>query len=171
MRPLQARHGVFFVTGNHEYFSGVEAWLEVLQGMGWTVLENEHRILRHGAAQLTVAGMPDPTSPSVKPSLREALRGAPPSPILLLYHPPTGARRAAQAGVALQLSGHTHGGQYFPWTLAVSALFDHPCGLGREGAMWIHTSPGAGFWGPPNRLFRPKEITLIRLKGHGAAKD
>ena len=76
-------------------------------------------------------------------------------PRILLYHPPTGTQAAARAGVSLQLSGHTHGGQYFPWSLVVSALFAHPKGLGREGSMWVYTSPGTGFWGPPNRLLVP----------------
>ncbi|WP_005034329.1 metallophosphoesterase [Holophaga foetida] len=169
MRILHARHGVFFITGNHEYYSGVTRWLEVIRGMGWKVLDNECQIIQHGSAGLAVAGMPDPASRSLPghkgPDLRKTLANAPSDmPLVLLYHPPTGTKAAARSGVDLQLSGHTHGGQYFPWNMAVSAIFDHPRGLSREGAMWVYTSVGTGFWGPPNRLLVPPELTLIILK-------
>ncbi|HWQ09619.1 MAG TPA: metallophosphoesterase [Holophaga sp.] len=168
MQALQARHGVCFVTGNHEYYSGADRWLEIIRTMGWHVLDNRHELVQHQGASLAVAGMPDPTAratPGAGPDLSRALAGIPPGvPRVLLYHPPTGTQAAARAGVSLQLSGHTHGGQYFPWSLVVSALFDHPKGLGREGGMWIYTSPGTGFWGPPNRLLVPPELTLIVLR-------
>lgn len=169
MRALRARHGVIFVTGNHEYYSGVTRWLEVIQGMGWRVLDNQWLLLRQGDADLLVAGMPDPAARSLPghqgPNLQAALAGAPPDTTrILLYHPPSGTAQAERAGVNLQLSGHTHGGQYFPWNLAVSAIFKHPRGLSREGNLWVYTSVGTGFWGPPNRLFMPPELTLIILK-------
>nr|WP_320131062.1 metallophosphoesterase [uncultured Holophaga sp.] len=165
LADLKATHGIFFVTGNHEYYSGAERWLKIIRGMGWTVLENGNRTLEHAGAHLVVAGMPDPASPSPKPSLPLALEGAPAGvPTLLLFHRPSGAEAASRAGICLQLSGHTHGGQYFPWTLLVKALFDHPEGLDRVGDMWIHTSPGTGFWGPPNRFLMPPELTLLVLR-------
>lgn len=169
MRILSARHGVFFVTGNHEYYSGVKRWLKVIRSMGWKVLENECQVLQHGNARLAVAGMPDPASRSIPghkgPDLQRSLTDAPMQvPRILLYHPPTGTKAAAQAGIALQLSGHTHGGQYFPWSIIVSAIFNHPRGLSREGNLWVYTSTGTGFWGPPNRLLVPPELTLITLK-------
>lgn len=169
MKSLKALHGVCFVTGNHEYYSGVDRWMEVIRNMGWSVLENEHRALRHGRASLVVAGMPDPASRSAKghegPNLGKALAESPADALrVLLYHPPTGTKAAALAGVVLQLSGHTHGGQYFPWNLVISAIFDHPKGLSREGSLWIYTSAGTGFWGPPNRFLVPPELTLITLK-------
>jgi len=169
MAALRALHGVFFVTGNHEYYSGVTRWLGVIHDLGWQVLDNQHQVIRHGNAQLVLAGVPDPTSKSMPghlgPDLDAALAGAPPDgPRILLNHRPTGTKAAARAGVALQLSGHTHGGQYFPWSLVVPALFTHAKGLGREGRMWIYTSVGTGFWGPPNRFLMAPELTLIILK-------
>lgn len=169
MKALESIHGVCFVTGNHEYFSGVSRWLEVIRSMGWETLENEHRVLQHKGASLVVAGMPDPASRSIRghggPNLGKALAGAPAGALrILLYHPPTGTRAAAQAGVNLQLSGHTHGGQYFPWSMAISALFANPQGLSRNGNLWVYTSVGTGFWGPPNRLLVPPELAMITLK-------
>jgi len=165
---LEATHGVCFVTGNHEYYSGVAHWLKVIKGMGWKVLDNEHVLLEHRGARLAVAGMPDPTARR-GPDLARALAGIPADAFpILLFHPPTGAAAAARAGVRLQLSGHTHAGQYFPWSLLVPALFEHPRGLGRSAGMWIYTSVGTGFWGPPNRFLVPPELTLIVLAGGGA---
>jgi predicted MPP superfamily phosphohydrolase len=162
---LQATHGVCFVTGNHEYYAGVARWLRLFQELGWRVLDNKHVLLEHRGARLAVAGMPDPTAGSVHgPDLARALAGIPADAFrLLLFHPPTGAEAAERAGVGLQLSGHTHAGQYFPWSLVVPALYAHPKGLGRSGRMWIYTSVGTGFWGPPNRFLVPPELTLIEL--------
>jgi predicted MPP superfamily phosphohydrolase len=164
---LQATHGVCFVTGNHEYYSGLSRWLELFRDLGWRVLDNQHALLEHHGALLAVAGMPDPTAagrPGCGPDLARALAGVPPEATrILLFHPPTGVEAAERAGVRLQLSGHTHAGQYFPWSLVVPALFAHPRGLGRSGAMWIYTSVGTGFWGPPTRFLVPPELTLLVL--------
>jgi len=160
---LRARHGVCYVTGNHEYYCGAPRWIALFRAMGWRVLDNEHVLLEHRGAQLAVAGMPDPSA-DPGPDLARALAGIPESATrLLLFHRPTGTEAAARAGVHLQLSGHTHAGQYFPWSLVVPALFAHPRGLGRSGAMWIYTSVGTGFWGPPNRFLVPPELTLLTL--------
>lgn len=161
---LHATHGVCFVTGNHEYYSGVARWLGVFRGLGWRVLDNEHVLLEHAGARLAVAGMPDPTA-RAGPDLERALAGIPADATrILLFHRPTGLEAAERAGVRLQLSGHTHAGQYFPWSLLVQALYAHPKGLGRSGRAWIYTSVGTGFWGPPNRFLVPPELTLITLK-------
>jgi predicted MPP superfamily phosphohydrolase len=167
---LRAAHGVCFVTGNHEYYSGVVPWLEVIRGLGWRVLHNEHVLLEHRGARLAVAGMPDPTARTHPaggpgPSLAKALAGVPGDAFpILLFHPPIGTAAAERAGVRLQLSGHTHGGQYFPWSLVIPHLYNHPRGLGRQGRLWIYTSVGTGFWGPPNRFLVPPELTLLTLK-------
>ena len=164
---LRAPHGVFFVTGNHESYSGVDRWLEVIRSLGWRVLHNEHVLVERGGARLALAGMPDPTGrgrPEGGPDLGKALAGVPADALpVLLYHPPTGAAAAERAGVRLQLSGHTHAGQYFPWSLLIPRLYDHGRGLTREGRMWVYTSVGTGFWGPPNRFLVPPELTLLTL--------
>jgi len=168
MAALQAGHGVCFVTGNHEYYSGVARWLELIRNLGWKVLDNEHILLEHRGARLAVAGMPDPTAggrPGRGPDLARALAGIPGDAArILLFHPPTGTVAAEAAGVQLQLSGHTHAGQYFPWSLVIPALFRHARGLTRTGRMWVYTSVGTGFWGPPNRFLVPPELTLLELK-------
>ncbi len=164
---LQAVHGVRFITGNHEYYSGVEQWLEAVRDLGWRVLLNEHEILRHRETDLVVIGLPDPAGggEGEGPNLAKAMAGVAPETIkLLLYHQPLGAEKAARAGIHLQLSGHTHGGQFFPWSPIVRLFYDYPVGLHRHGPMWLYTSPGTGFWGPPNRFLVPPEITLITLK-------
>ena len=172
MAALRATHGVFFVTGNHEYYSGVARWLRAIQAMGWKVLDNEHVLLEHGGSRLAVAGMPDPTASTHPasgrgPDLVQALAGIPPDAArILLFHPPTGTGAAEAAGVHLQLSGHTHAGQYFPWSLVVPALFKHPRGLsrGEGGRLWVYTSVGTGFWGPPNRFLVAPGLTLLVLR-------
>ena len=170
MGALRAAHGIFFVTGNHEYYSGVARWLAVVRDLGWRALHNEHALVQHGRARLAVAGMPDPTArghPGAGdgPDLAKALAGIPGDALpILLFHPPLGTEAAERAGVRLQLSGHTHAGQYFPWSPLVQRLYVHPKGLGRQGRLWIHTSVGTGFWGPPNRFLVPAELTLLVLK-------
>jgi hypothetical protein len=161
---------VFFVTGNHEYYSGVAKWIPILHGLGWTILDNTHALVRHHGAVVAVAGMPDPAASGRRgggkgPDLTQALAGVPADVTkILLFHPPTGYREAEKAGVSLQLSGHTHSGQYFPWSLVVRSIFRFPGGLNRAGRMWIYTSVGTGFWGPPNRFLVPPELTLIILR-------
>ena len=170
MEALKAPHGVFFVTGNHEYYSGVAKWIPILRAMGWRVLDNEHVLIERGSARLAVAGLPDPTSRGKRgdgkgPDLAKALAGVPPEATkILLSHPPTGYEAAERAGVRLQLSGHTHAGQYFPWSLLIQSLYRFPRGLHRYGGLWIYTSVGTGFWGPPNRFLVPPELTLIALR-------
>jgi predicted MPP superfamily phosphohydrolase len=168
---LQAPLGVFFVTGNHEYYSGAERWLRAVRELGWQPLVNEHAMVRCGEANLAVIGLPDPASPE-KPSLGKAMKGIPEGTIqLLLFHRPLGAEIASRAGIRLQLSGHVHGGQFFPWSPIVRLFFEEAVGLHRHGDLWLYASPGTGFWGPPNRFLVPPEITLIVLRSEAAMLD
>lgn len=170
LAALKSTHGVFFVTGNHEYYSGVARWIPVIRGLGWHVLDNAHEVLQHRGVPLVVAGMPDPAARGRRgtgrgPDLAAALAGAPGgAPKVLLFHPPTGYDAAERAGIRLQLSGHTHSGQYFPWSLVVRSVYRYPAGLHRHGGMWLYTSVGTGFWGPPNRFLVPPELTLLVLR-------
>jgi uncharacterized protein len=169
---LRAAHGIYFVTGNHEYYSGVEPWLRAVRDLGWKVLMNEHAIIQHEGGSLAVIGLPDPTGriEGHGPDLSKAMAGIPDECIrLLLNHQPLQTARAVGAGIHIQLSGHTHGGQYFPWSLVIRRFFEHPVGLYRVGSMWLYVSPGTGFWGPPNRFLVPPEITVITLRK--AAKE
>ena len=166
---LAARHGAYFVTGNHEYYSGAPAWTAEIRRLGLTVLENEHVVLRHDSADVVIAGVTDFGAHHYDPALRSdpaaALAGAPASAgvKLLLAHQPRSAFAAVEAGFDLQLSGHTHGGQFLPWNFFVRIQQPFTAGLRRLGTLWVYTSRGTGYWGPPKRLGAPSEITHLRL--------
>src|SRR5437763_4559551 len=168
LAKLRARHGVYFVTGNHEYYSGVHGWVQELQRLGIRVLHNEHVVLHHGGAPLVLAGVPDYTGHHFDPAHRSdpaaALAGAPAgAPRVLLAHQPRTAPAAAQAGFDLQLSGHTHGGQFLPWTFFVPLQQPYTAGLHQLGRLSVYVSRGTGYWGPPKRLGAPSEISALRL--------
>jgi hypothetical protein len=165
---LRSRHGSFFVTGNHEYYSGAQQWIGELERLGARVLVNEHVVLDHDGASITVAGVTDYSAHHFDPSQKSdpcgALKGAPEGVVkLLLAHQPRTAPAAAAAGYDLQISGHTHGGQFWPWNLFVRFSQPFTAGLHRLGRMWIYISRGTGYWGPPMRFGIPSEITRIRL--------
>ncbi|WP_143684810.1 metallophosphoesterase [Variovorax sp. KK3] len=178
---LRARHGTFVVTGNHEYYAGAHAWIDELRRLGLRVLLNEHVVLQARSVKgaqtdeevldsaLVVAGVTDYTAVHFDAAHasdpKRALRGAPPlvRTRLLLAHQPRSAPAAAEAGYQLQISGHTHGGQFFPWNLFVPLQQPFTAGLHRLQQMWVYTSRGTGYWGPPKRFGAPSEITLLRL--------
>ncbi len=165
---LASRHGTYFVTGNHEYYSGAHAWIREMRRLGVTPLVNEHIVIERDGAAVAVAGVTDYSAhyfdPSHRSDPRTALAGAPPDAVkVLLAHQPRTAPAAAQAGFDLQLSGHTHGGQFWPWNLFVRLQQPFTAGLERLGRMWIYISRGTGYWGPPMRFGIPSEITHIRL--------
>jgi len=167
---LTARHGAFFVTGNHEYYSGEAAWSAEFARLGLRVLKNEHVVLEHAGAALVVAGVTDFSAgifdPAQASDPAKALDGAPQgSPKILLAHQPRSAFEAARAGFDLQLSGHTHGGQFWPWNLLVRLQQPFTAGLNRVQGLWIYTSRGTGYWGPPKRFGAPSEVTRLRLVG------
>lgn len=168
LAALRARHGVFFVTGNHEYYSGVHGWVQELQRLGIRVLHNEHVVLRHGDAPLVLAGVPDYGGHHFDPAHRSdpasALAGAPQdAPRVLLAHQPRTAPAAAAAGFDLQLSGHTHGGQFLPWTWFVPLQQPFTAGLHQLGRLLVYVSRGTGYWGPPKRFGAPSEIAELLL--------
>ena len=166
---LTARHGAFFVTGNHEYYSGERAWTEEIRRLGLRVLKNEHVVLKHDGASLILAGVTDYSAHHFDPAQRSdpeaALRGAPidAGAKVLLAHQPSSAMAAANAGFDVQISGHTHGGQFWPWNLFIHFFQPFSSGLHRLKNLWIYVSRGTGYWGPPNRFGVPSEITRIRL--------
>jgi uncharacterized protein len=166
---LAARHGTFFVTGNHEYYSGATAWVQEVRRLGLAVLMNEHVVLLHEGASVVVAGVTDYNAGLFDPAHRSdpavAMSGAPSDAAvrLLLAHQPRSAFAAAAAGFDLQLSGHTHGGQFFPWNFVVRLFHPFTTGLHRLDRLWVYISRGTGYWGPPKRLGAPSEITYVRL--------
>ena len=166
---LSAPDGAFFVTGNHEYYSGAEEWIVELRRLGLTVLLNQHVVRVRGEASLMIAGVADYSAHHFNPAHRSdpvlAAAGAPSGLAvrILLAHQPRSATAAAAAGFDLQLSGHTHGGQFFPWNLFVPLQQPFVAGLHRVRRLWVYTSRGTGYWGPPKRFGAPSEITLLRL--------
>jgi uncharacterized protein len=172
---LNARYGAYLVTGNHEYYSGAEQWIAEFQRLGLHVLMNEHVVLDHDGARVLIAGVTDYTAEHFDPSHRSdpaaALAGAPGDVRVrvLLAHQPRTALAAADAGFTLQLSGHTHGGQFFPWNFFVRLQQPFTAGLARLNNLWVYTSRGTGYWGPPKRLGAPSEITRLRLVAGTAA--
>lgn len=167
---LRSRHGTFVVTGNHEYYSGALAWMEEFKRLGMTGLQNSHVVIAHNGARLVLAGVNDYNAGIFEPTQASdpvvALQGAPAGlPRIMLAHQPRSATAAAAAGVDLQLSGHTHGGQFWPWNHFVPLQQPYTAGLHRLGRMAVYTSRGTGYWGPPKRFGAPSEITLLRLTG------
>ena len=161
-RLAEAPRGVYFTTGNHEYYSGVDEWLRYLPSLGIRPLANERVEVAPG---LDVAGIHDPTGRGrYAPDLPATLDGRDSKkPVVLLAHQPRQFREAARHGVALTLSGHTHGGQIWPFSWLVALVQPYIAGLHRLGESQLYVSRGTGFWGPPMRVFAPAEITLLRL--------
>jgi len=167
LAALRAPHGKYFVTGNHEYYWDAAGWLRELEDLGFLTLVNTHRVIHRGAGRIVLAGVTDLSSrglPGHRSDPAAAVAGAPESDVrVLLAHQPKSAFAAHAAGYDLQLSGHTHGGQYFPFNILVRLFQPFVAGLHRLEAMWLYVSRGTGYWGPPLRLGAPAEITLIQL--------
>jgi len=169
LQGLRSRYGTFFVTGNHEYYWGAQDWVEYLKVLGIHVLINEHHMIRHAGARLLLAGVTDYSAHRYVPAHvsdpQKARDRAGQSDIsILLAHQPKSAFAGAAAGYDLQLSGHVHGGQFFPWNFTIKLVQPFNNGLHRvDERMWLYVSTGAGYWGPPQRLGVPSEITQLRL--------
>jgi predicted MPP superfamily phosphohydrolase len=165
---LRAKYGVYFVTGNHEYYSGAEAWCAELERLGIRVLRNERVEIGEGAECFELAGVDDYSAHRFGrghgADLERALSGRDESrEVVLLAHQPRQVFEADRLGVGLQLSGHTHGGQIFPWNFFVRLQQPMVSGLERFGRTLVYVSNGTGYWGPPMRLGAPAEISLITL--------
>jgi predicted MPP superfamily phosphohydrolase len=168
---VKARYARVYVTGNHEYYGEAEGWLQRMGELGWEALHNRHLVVERGGDRLVVAGVDDRTAAGTglqghRADHATALAGADPDlPVLLLAHQPKQIFEAVEHGIDLQLSGHTHGGQMWPFHYLVR--LDQPVvqGLTRHGARTqLYTSRGTGFWGPPFRIFAPSEITELTLR-------
>lgn len=168
LRNLKAKYGKFFVTGNHEYYSGVEFWEEKVSELGMTNLRNEHQILEIAGEKLAIAGVTDLKAHQVMKSHQsdptQAVQGIPDNiPTIMLAHQPGSAHAAENLNVDLMLCGHTHGGQYFPFHYAVAKAHPYIAGLYQHEDMQVYVNQGTGYWGPPLRLGIPSEITLLEL--------
>lgn len=166
---LSAPLGSWFVTGNHDHYSHANDWVARVKQLGIRVLRNEHAVLEVRGESFVLAGVDDYRSRQMPgeggEDLEAALSGVPEAlPIVLLAHDPTSFHGASRRGVDLQLSGHTHGGQIWPFNYFVRVAMPWVAGLYRRGRSQIYVSRGTGFWGPPMRLGAPAEITDIILR-------
>lgn len=165
---LKATIGKYFVTGNHEYYYGVRTWIGEIARAGFKVLLNENEVIRFNGENVLIAGVPDYTasrfekSHSHDPMMAKQSK-QPYSYSILLAHQPLSITAAARAGYDLQLSGHTHGGQFFPWNFFVRFVQPYVAGLHKHGTTWIYVSKGTGYWGPPVRVGAGAEITQIQI--------
>lgn len=162
LRNLKARYGVFYVTGNHEYYWGAPQWIDECVRLGMIPLLNEHRVVQIGNTQLVVAGVTDASQKDSDPRL--ALKNSPAGAIrVLLAHQPKTCDLAQKAGFHLQLSGHTHAGQFFPWSIFVRFAHKFYKGLNRLEQLWVYVGRGTGYWGPPIRLGVSPEVGILEL--------
>lgn len=171
LAQLQSRYGTYVVNGNHEYYSGEAQWADEYRHLGLQLLKNQHEVIWHQGSPLVVAGVTDFSAARFNRSEasdpRLALAGAPAEALkILLAHQPRSAAAAEQAGADLQLSGHTHGGQYWPWMYFVPLQQPYVAGLYQQGRLQVYVSRGTGFWGPPVRLGSVSEITRLVLTRH-----
>ncbi|NNB85554.1 metallophosphoesterase [Corallococcus exiguus] len=165
---LHARYGSFFVTGNHDYSSGAEDWVAHLGSMGIPSLRNRHVRIGDAGGTFDLVGVDDwhggrrlgqkGYDLDLALADRDPERAA-----VLLAHQPANFKVAAERGVDLQISGHTHGGQLFPMTALIGLSWEHSAGHYRHGDSHIYVSRGCGFWGPPMRLGSPPELVKLVL--------
>ncbi len=167
LKKLTAPCGVFYVSGNHEIYAGLQLWHEAIRNLGFRVLMNEGEFITYKSERIFIAGVPDfslkrfaQTGSQPKVAIAPAKNFV--GPKILLAHQPKSCFEAAEAGFDLMLSGHTHWGQFFPFSLVVGFFNPYHKGLNRHQNMWVYVNAGTGFWGPPVRLWVPSEITLIR---------
>jgi uncharacterized protein len=167
LRDLASKEGAFFVTGNHEYFvDDTASWLRELERLGVAPLRNENTAIRRGAAAFDLIGVNDVAGEehSDPPDFDRALTGVDGSrPTVLLAHQPVQVTEAAARDIDLQLSGHTHGGQMWPFHYVVRAVQPSLAGLSRVDDTQLYVTRGAGFWGPPLRVGAPPDITVVEL--------
>lgn len=168
LSQLRSRHGTFCVTGNHEYYHGADAWVQEWRRLGLQVLLNENRVLEHQGERILIGGVTDYGAHHFSAEHRSDALAAAHTHVavgarILLAHQPRSAPAAAEARFDVQLSGHTHGGQFLPWNFFVPMQQPFVAGLKRLDRLLVYVSRGTGYWGPPIRFFAPSEITVLRL--------
>lgn len=171
LSKLEASEGVFYVSGNHEYYWGIQNALQQIAKTGAKILNNENVLIHRGDSKIAIAGVPDISTNGGKHRGSDPIAAVANVPMgivkILLAHQPVSYRQAHEAGVQLQLSGHTHGGQFFPWSLVVRLFQRYNRGLIRHRNLWIYVNRGTATWGPRLRFGIPPEITLLTLAARG----
>jgi predicted MPP superfamily phosphohydrolase len=172
LQPLQElsnTNGKYYVTGNHEYYWDPVGLMDAIKKLGFEVLVNSHCVINIDAAKILVAGIPDTIGgkflPGHAPDVNQAVQSDEKTDFkILLAHRPEYCVEAEKVGFNLQLSGHTHGGQFFPFNFLVSMAHQYYRKLNKHGRLWLYVNPGTGYWGPANRFGIPAEITLLTLR-------
>ena len=168
LSKLSAKYGKYFITGNHEYYSGAKQWIEQVKLLGFTTLLNENKILEMDGSNFLIAGVTDWSGGQFyadhKSDPHKAIQNNSNLDLkILLAHQPRSVYKAIEAGFDIQLSGHTHGGQYFPYNFMAHIGQPFIKGLNKIDKTWIYINQGTGYWGPPLRIGAPSEITLLRI--------
>ena len=168
LAEIHPKYGKYFVTGNHEYYSDMNGWLQLIEGLGFKILVNESQNIIVNDATIMITGIPDRGgghfSSFHKTDMEKAVEGMKPSELkILLAHQPKDVEHAVKYGFDLQLSGHTHGGQYFPFSLLVQMAHPFIKGLHKRENTWIYINQGTGYWGPPLRIGTEPEISEFTL--------
>lgn len=169
LREIKPKYGKFFITGNHEYYSGAVEWMKYAENLGFTVLHNRNRIINYNGTPIMFAGVPDVQGIQFYEDHYsdpiEAIKNSEESSVkILLAHQPKSLYKAIEAGFDIQLSGHTHGGQFIPWNFIAKIGQPFIKGLNKLNNTWIYVSNGTGYWGPPLRIGARSEITVIKFK-------
>lgn len=169
LKNMIAKYGTYFVTGNHEYYSGVDQWLDETDRIGMINLLNSHVVLEKKGSKIVIAGVTDFKADQIKPAHKSnpflALKTVPPLLTkIVLAHQPRSIDAVNRAGAHLQLSGHTHGGQFWPFTYPTKLANKYLAGYYNHNGTHIYVNRGTGYWGPPLRLGVPAEISLIKLR-------
>ncbi len=168
LRHLKSTYGTFYVTGNHEYYWEVATLLPELQALGFNILTNTNKVIHIKNSSVLIAGLPDPTGRQFASDHKPDIVKARTSDIktqfnILLAHRPDPYASAEKYGFHLQFSGHTHAGQFFPFSVLIPIAHKYYKGLNRHGKLWLYVNPGTGYWGPANRFGIASEITLAKL--------
>jgi hypothetical protein len=176
LEKLQAPLGKFYVTGNHEYYWGAERWINSMSELGFIPLLNENRIVPFSDIKILIAGVTDVSADqflfSHKSNPQQAVLSKEQTDFkIILSHSPRTLNDAEQAGFDLQLSGHTHAGQFFPFSLLVPLAHKNHAGLSQQNKTWLYVNSGTGSWGPINRFGVHSEITVIRFRDFDSYKN
>ncbi len=169
LKKIDAPLGKFFVSGNHEYYWGAERWSRAFQTLGFEDLDNKNKVLEVNGKRILLTGIQDRAarhfgrSRSELAQISSRVSGEQFDYKIFLNHRPELYEEASRLGYDLQMSGHTHGGQFFPWNIVVNIIYRYPKGLYEHKGMNVYVNPGTGYWGPPNRLGVPNEITFFKV--------